>query len=59
LAFVPAEYHEAPALTRQSVRDLLELDFSVLCFDHGVPLLDDPKTALRASLAQDAMSSNR
>lgn len=42
LAFVPAGYHEAPELTRQSVRQLLNLDFAVLCFDHGVPILDNP-----------------
>jgi hypothetical protein len=59
LAFVPAEYHENPALTRQSVRHLLELDFAVLCFDHGVPLLDEAKAALRALLAEDALSASR
>ncbi|CAI8734822.1 MBL fold metallo-hydrolase [Methylocaldum szegediense] len=53
LAFVPAGYHEAPELTRQSVRQLLNLDFAVLCFDHGVPILDNPKTALRTLLAAD------
>jgi glyoxylase-like metal-dependent hydrolase (beta-lactamase superfamily II) len=53
LAFVPAAYHESPALTRQSVRNLLALDFAVICFDHGVPLRDDPKAALRALLARD------
>jgi len=59
LAFMPAEYHEDPALTRQSVRALLDLEFAVLCFDHGVPLLDEPKAALRALLAQDAGAANR
>jgi len=59
LAFMPAEYHKDPALTRHSVRNLLELDFTVLCFDHGVPLLDEPKAALRTLLAEDALSASR
>jgi glyoxylase-like metal-dependent hydrolase (beta-lactamase superfamily II) len=58
LAFVPAEYHENPALTRQSVRNLLDLDFAVLCFDHGRPLLDEPKAALRALLAEKPGTSH-
>jgi glyoxylase-like metal-dependent hydrolase (beta-lactamase superfamily II) len=51
LAFVPAEFHEDPAETRHSVERLLELDFSILCLDHGVPLADDPKAAIRNLLA--------
>lgn len=54
LAFVPAEYHEDPGETRASVERLLDLDFSVLCFDHGPPILDDPKAALRDLLARTA-----
>jgi hypothetical protein len=50
LAFVPAEYHEDPAETRRSVERLLELPFSVLCLDHGAPVTDDAKTALRLLL---------
>lgn len=51
LVFVPAEYHENPKETRRSVERLLELDFDVLCLDHGPPLLDDPKESLRELLA--------
>jgi hypothetical protein len=51
LHFVPPEYHEDPAETRRSVERLLELPFVILCFDHGAPLLDDPKAALRQLLA--------
>ena len=47
VAFVPPEYHEDPAATRASVERLLELDFSILCFDHGPPILDDPKAVDR------------
>ncbi len=54
LAFVPLEYHDDPALTRATVEGLLELDFAVLCFDHGSPLAHDPKGAIRALLARTA-----
>ncbi len=50
LSFVPAEYHEDPVETRRSVERLLELPFSILCLDHGVPVKDDPKAALRELL---------
>jgi len=48
---VPPEYHEDPAETRRSVERLLELPFSVLCLDHGVPLTDDPKAEIQRLLA--------
>jgi hypothetical protein len=51
LPFVPPEYHDDPAETRRSVEGLLELPFSILCLDHGVPLTSDPKAALRELLA--------
>ena len=50
LRFIPPEFHEDPAATRRSVEELLGLPFDVLCFDHGVPLADDPKGALRRLL---------
>ena len=50
LRFVPPEYHEDPAETRRSVERLLELPFGVLCLDHGVPVVDDPKAAIRRLL---------
>jgi len=51
LTFVPPAYHEDPAETRRSVERLLDLTFTVICFDHGAPLTDDPKAALRRLLA--------
>jgi glyoxylase-like metal-dependent hydrolase (beta-lactamase superfamily II) len=51
LAFVPFEFHDDPAETRRSVERLLDLDFTILCLDHGPPLTDDPKAAIRALLA--------
>jgi len=51
LRFIPFEYHDDPAETRRSVERLLDLPFSVLCLDHGAPLTDDPKGAIRRLLA--------
>ena len=54
LAFVPFEFHDDPDETRRSVRRLLDLDFTILCLDHGAPLTDDPKAAIRDVLATAA-----
>ena len=51
LAFVPAEFHDDPAETRRSVERLTELDFDVLCLDHGRPVTDDPHAAIEALLS--------
>jgi glyoxylase-like metal-dependent hydrolase (beta-lactamase superfamily II) len=50
LHFIPPEYHEDPAQTRRSVAMLLDLPFAVLCLDHGAPISDDPKAAVRRLL---------
>jgi hypothetical protein len=52
LDFVPFEYHDDPETTRRTVEGLLELDFDVLCLDHGGPIVDDPKSSIRALLAR-------
>jgi metallo-beta-lactamase superfamily protein len=54
LQFVPLEYHDDPAATRRSVEGLLDLPFAVLCLDHGPPVADDPKAAIRALLERTA-----
>jgi len=54
LHFIPPEYHEDPAETRRSVGKLLDLPFSILCLDHGAPLVDDPQAALRRLLGSSA-----
>jgi glyoxylase-like metal-dependent hydrolase (beta-lactamase superfamily II) len=53
LAFVPPEFHDDPAETRRSVERLLELDFELLCLDHGPPLADG-KAAIELLLAPGA-----
>lgn len=47
LDYVPLHYHDEPETTKRSVRRLLELDFAVLCFDHGAPITAAPHAALR------------
>ena len=54
LRFVPPEFHEDPAETRRSVDKLLGLPFGILCFDHGAPIVDHPKAALRRLLDPSA-----
>jgi len=54
LGFVPFEYHDDPAETRRSVEGLLDLDFEILCLDHGPPLTEEPKAAIRELLAAAA-----
>jgi glyoxylase-like metal-dependent hydrolase (beta-lactamase superfamily II) len=54
LEFVPLEYHDDPPTTRRSVEHLLELDFVLLCLDHGAPILERPKDAIRALLERTA-----
>lgn len=50
LAFVPAQFHDDPVETRRSVERLAELELDVLCLDHGRPVTEDPRGAIRALL---------
>jgi glyoxylase-like metal-dependent hydrolase (beta-lactamase superfamily II) len=54
LDFVPLHYHDDPPQTRRTVEALLDLDFEVLCLDHGSALAADPKAEIRALLARTA-----
>jgi len=54
LAFVPGEYQDEPARTRESVRRLLSLDFQTLCPNHGDPVIVGTKEAISQALAKDA-----
>jgi glyoxylase-like metal-dependent hydrolase (beta-lactamase superfamily II) len=54
LEFVPLQYHDDPAQTRRSVQSLLQLEFSILCLDHGPPVTDDPKAAISDLLERTA-----
>jgi hypothetical protein len=54
LDFVPLQYHDDPPQTRRTVEGFLDLDFDVLCLDHGGAIRDDPKAEIRALLARTA-----
>jgi hypothetical protein len=54
LDFVPLKYHDDPEETRRTVEGLLDLDFAVLCLDHGSAIADDPKAEIRALLTRTA-----
>jgi hypothetical protein len=43
-----------PAEARRSIRRLLDLPVSILCFDHGEALTEDPKAALRSLVERSA-----
>jgi glyoxylase-like metal-dependent hydrolase (beta-lactamase superfamily II) len=51
LVVVGEEYMPDPEEARRSTEKLLDLPFSILCLDHGAPVDEDPKTAIRALLA--------
>jgi glyoxylase-like metal-dependent hydrolase (beta-lactamase superfamily II) len=54
LDFVPLQYHDDPPQTRRTVEELLDLDFDVLCLDHGSAVTADPKREIRALLSRTA-----
>ena len=54
LDFVPLAYHDDPPQTRRTVEGLLDVDFDVLCLDHGSAIASDPKAEIRALLARTA-----
>jgi hypothetical protein len=52
LLMVRDEYMHDPAEARRSARKLLDLPFSILCLNHGTPLVDDPKGAIQSLLEE-------
>jgi hypothetical protein len=48
------QYHDDPPQTRRTVEELLDLDFEVLCLDHGSAVTADPKGEIRALLSRTA-----
>jgi glyoxylase-like metal-dependent hydrolase (beta-lactamase superfamily II) len=54
LGFVPGEHMHDPEQARRTAKQLLDLDFAVLCSGHGVPVTDDPKSAIRGALDHDS-----
>ena len=54
LGFVPGEHMHDPEQARRTAKQLLDLDFAVLCSGHGLPVTDDPKAAIRDALGRDS-----
>ena len=54
LDFVPLKYHDDPPQTRRTVEGFLDLDFEILCLDHGSAIRENPKAAIRALLEYTA-----
>jgi hypothetical protein len=52
LEIVGEEEMPDPDEARLSIRKLLDLPFGILCLDHGPPITEDPKGAIRALLAR-------
>lgn len=52
--FLPDTYMSDPARARESARRLLEVDFDILCFGHGDPILKDAKNVVARLVRQDA-----
>jgi glyoxylase-like metal-dependent hydrolase (beta-lactamase superfamily II) len=52
LAIVGEEEMPDPAEARRSIRKLLDLPFDTLCLDHGAPLTNKPKAAIRGLLEE-------
>lgn len=51
--FVPDDYQDDPARTRETARSFLDLRFEALCFAHGEPLVRQAREAIRAALDAD------
>jgi hypothetical protein len=52
LVVVGEEYMPDPPEARRSTEKLLGLPFSILCLDHGAPVTEAPKGAIRTLLAR-------
>lgn len=53
LAFVPDEYQDEPARTRESVERLLALGAPIVCPGHGAAVVGDGVAAMRHALERD------
>lgn len=53
MAFLPDKYSIDPKQSRQSLRKLLNLDFEMMTFAHGQPIVRDAKKRLAALLDGD------
>jgi glyoxylase-like metal-dependent hydrolase (beta-lactamase superfamily II) len=52
--FLPDKYLSDPARARATARRLLDLDFDILCFGHGDPIVRDARKVLSGVVQTDA-----
>ena len=50
MAFLPDKYSQDPKTSRESLRKLLKLDFQMMTFAHGQPIVRDAKKQLTVLL---------
>jgi glyoxylase-like metal-dependent hydrolase (beta-lactamase superfamily II) len=54
IEFLPDKYMNDPGKARESARRLLEVDFDVLCFGHGDPIMTNARKVLSDVVRKDA-----
>jgi glyoxylase-like metal-dependent hydrolase (beta-lactamase superfamily II) len=54
--FLPDKYMDDPGKARESARRLLEIDFDILCFAHGNPIMTNARKSLADVVRKDAES---
>ena len=52
--FLPDKYMNDPGKARESARRLLEVDFDILCFGHGDPIMKNARKVLSDVVRKDA-----
>ncbi len=52
--FLPDKYMSDPGKARESARRLLEVDFDILCFGHGDPIMTNARKVLADVVRKDA-----
>jgi glyoxylase-like metal-dependent hydrolase (beta-lactamase superfamily II) len=54
LTFIPGEYQDDPARTRESVKKLLDHKFEILCPDHGAPVKREARRAVAELMQRES-----
>ena len=54
MEFLPDKYLSDPARARATARRLLEMDFEILCFGHGDPIVRGARQVLAEVVKADA-----
>ena len=59
IEFLPDKYLTDPALARESARRLLDVNFDILCFGHGDPILKHARQTIGEVVRNDALARER